>query len=121
MNKKEIAHTLKDYPTALTVDEAAEILRVSTKTIYKLIDENALPAVKVGRAFRIAKADIINYLRRKDKQSSNPKCVVSENTSDNVWTYAPACSIVRLAKNNFITKGMMVNGSKNITRSKRTG
>ena len=121
MNKKEIAHTLKDYPTALTVDEAAEILRVSTKTIYKLIDEKALPAVKVGRAFRIAKADIISYLRRKDKQGLNPKCVGSENTSDNVWTYAPACSIVRLPTGKCMMKGMMVNGSKNITRSKYTG
>lgn len=120
MNKKEIAHTLKDYPTALTVDEVAEILRISTKTIYKLIDEKALSAVKVGRAFRITKGDVINYLRQKDKQSSNPKCVISENTSDNVWTFPSACSIVRVAKNKFITKGMMVNG-KNITRRKCTG
>lgn len=119
MNKKEIAHTLKDYPTALTVEEAAEILRVSTKTAYKLIHEAVLPALKVGRAFRIAKVEIINYLRQKDKQSSNPECVVFENSSDNVWTYVPSCSIVRVAKNKCMMKGMMANG-KNLTCGKRT-
>ena len=98
------------------MDEAAEILRVSTKTAYKLIDEKELPAIKVGRAFRIAKADIINYLRRKDKQSSNSKCVVSENSPHCVWTYAVPCGIVRLPNGKYLSKGMMVNGRKNITR-----
>ena len=42
--------------TALTAAEVAEILRVSTKTVYKLIKEKSLPAVKVGRENRIAKS-----------------------------------------------------------------
>ena len=39
MNKKEVEKQLKDYPMALTVKEAAEILRVSTKLIYRMIRE----------------------------------------------------------------------------------
>ena len=42
--------------TALTAAEVAEILRVSTKTVYKLIKEKSLPAVKVGRENRIARS-----------------------------------------------------------------
>lgn len=49
MNKKEVEKQLKDYPMALTVKEAAEILRVSTKLIYRMIREKKLPGDE-GRA-----------------------------------------------------------------------
>ena len=49
MTKKEYEKSLCKYPPALTVAEVSEILRVSTKTVYKLIKEKTLPAVKVGR------------------------------------------------------------------------
>lgn len=49
MTKKEYAKSLHSYPEALTVKEAAEILRVCTKTIYKIINSGELPAVKVGK------------------------------------------------------------------------
>ena len=80
MNKKEVEKQLKDYPMALTVKEAAEILRVSTKLIYRMIREKKLPATKVGRDRRIAKCHLIHYLRAKELPSSNPKCVLSDNS-----------------------------------------
>ena len=46
MTKKEHEKELRCYPAALTAAEVAEILRVSTKTVYKLIKEKSLPAVK---------------------------------------------------------------------------
>ena len=55
MTKKEYERSLCKYPAALTAAEVSEILRVSIKTVYKLIKEKALPAVKVGREKRIAK------------------------------------------------------------------
>lgn len=63
MNKKQYKALLKDYPAALTVTETAEILRVSTKTTYRLIRSGLLSAVKIGRSYRIAKPVIIDYLR----------------------------------------------------------
>ena len=48
MTKREITKSLKEYPAALTVKELSEILRVSTKTVYKLLKEGALPACKVA-------------------------------------------------------------------------
>ena len=80
MNKKEVEKQLTDYPMALTVKEAAEILRVSTKLIYRMIREKKLPATKVGREKRIAKCHLIHYLRAKELPSSNPKCVLSDNS-----------------------------------------
>jgi excisionase family DNA binding protein len=38
---------------ALTVAEAAERLRVSSKTIYRAVESGRLPAHRVGRAVRI--------------------------------------------------------------------
>lgn len=72
MTKNEYAKSLHSYPEALTVKEAAEILRVCTKTIYKIINSGELSAVKIGREMRIAKSNIIDYLRLGSCKKSNP-------------------------------------------------
>ncbi|MDR1393246.1 MAG: helix-turn-helix domain-containing protein [Bifidobacteriaceae bacterium] len=46
-------------PEFLTVSEVAASLRVSDMTIYRLIAAGGLPALKVGRSFRIP-ADALN-------------------------------------------------------------
>lgn len=98
MNKKEVEKQLKDYPAALTVKETAEILRVSTKLVYRMIKDKTLPATKVGREKRIAKSHLIDYLRAKDQPDSNPKCVCSDNTPDSRWTSAELCDMYGPAK-----------------------
>ena len=118
MTKKEREKELRCYPAALTAAEVAEILRISTKTVYKLIKEKTLPAVKVGRENRIAKSQIINYLQQKDRKSLNPMVYSLEKTFDNVWTCKPVCDIVRVGKNK---KGVNNNGCQNHTCSQRTG
>ncbi|MFC1482273.1 helix-turn-helix domain-containing protein [Myxococcota bacterium] len=48
----------------LTVDEAAEFLRVNPKTLYSLINEGKLPfARKVGRTTRILRSALLQWLR----------------------------------------------------------
>jgi excisionase family DNA binding protein len=37
----------------LTVAEVAEVLRLSKMTVYRMVHSGELPAVKVGRAFRV--------------------------------------------------------------------
>jgi excisionase family DNA binding protein len=46
----------------VTVAEVAEQLRVSNMTVYRLIQSGALPAVRVGRSYRIRAADVDRYL-----------------------------------------------------------
>lgn len=96
MTKREFSRQLKDYPAALTVAEVAEILRVSTKTVYKMIKTGTLRAVKVGRENRIAKSILIDYLRAADKKSSHPKVVGCDKSSECVWTCGKTCGIVRV-------------------------
>ena len=54
---------LKVYPDILTVEEMSRALGVSTKTGYKLIRENKIEYLKVGRSYRIPKANLLAYLK----------------------------------------------------------
>jgi excisionase family DNA binding protein len=46
----------------LTTEEAADLLRVSTKTILALARDGSLPGEKVGRAWRFLRADLLEYV-----------------------------------------------------------
>ena len=46
----------------LTVQEVADLMRVSSMTVYRLIKAGDLPAVRVGRSFRVADVDVDTYL-----------------------------------------------------------
>ena len=46
----------------LTVAEVAERLRVSTMTVYRLIQREELPALRIGRSYRIDQDDLQSYL-----------------------------------------------------------
>jgi excisionase family DNA binding protein len=46
----------------VTVAEVADLLRVSNMTVYRLIQAGSLPAVRVGRSYRIREDDVDRYL-----------------------------------------------------------
>jgi excisionase family DNA binding protein len=46
----------------LTAGEVAEQLRVSTMTVYRLIRRGELPAVRVGRNYRVRVEHLDQYL-----------------------------------------------------------
>lgn len=45
----------------LTVQEVADAMRVSRMTVYRLIKAGEMPAIRVGRHFRIRGADLEHY------------------------------------------------------------
>ncbi len=47
----------------LTVAEVASAMRVSKMTVYRLVHNGELPAVQVGRSFRIPEQAIHTYLQ----------------------------------------------------------
>lgn len=47
----------------LTVAEVAELFRVSSMTVYRLIRNGELPAVRVGRSYRVREDDLQAYLQ----------------------------------------------------------
>ncbi len=46
----------------LTVEEAASLLKVSKQQIRKMIREDTLPAIKVGREWRISEEYLEEFL-----------------------------------------------------------
>lgn len=48
----------------LTVKETAALLKTTRQQIRKMIANEELPAVKVGREWRVLKAGIMEFLRR---------------------------------------------------------
>lgn len=54
---------LKDYPDVLDVPQLSEFLGVSKKTIYSLLRNGEISAVKVGRSYKVPKVLILKYLK----------------------------------------------------------
>lgn len=46
----------------LTVAEVAALMRVSNMTVYRLIKSGQLPALRVGKNYRIRESDMHQYL-----------------------------------------------------------
>ncbi len=48
----------------MTVKEVADILRVSNMTVYRLFKSGNLPAVRVGKNYRVKANDVQTYIDR---------------------------------------------------------
>jgi len=46
----------------LTVAEVASVMRVSKMTVYRLVHSGEMPAVRVGRSFRVPEKAVTEYL-----------------------------------------------------------
>jgi excisionase family DNA binding protein len=47
----------------LTVAEVASVMRVSKMTVYRMVHAGELPAVRVGRSFRVPEKAVHDYLQ----------------------------------------------------------
>ncbi|GJF29794.1 transcriptional regulator [Kitasatospora sp. NE20-6] len=47
----------------LTVAEVAAVMRVSKMTVYRLVHSGELPAIRVGRSFRVPEQAVHAYLK----------------------------------------------------------
>ena len=53
---------VRPFAKLRTIDETAELLNTSTRTIRRFIDSGALPVHRLGRSVRISDADIAAFL-----------------------------------------------------------
>lgn len=60
------ANTPEDMSGAvfLTIAEVADRMRVSKMTVYRFVHGGELPAVRVGRSFRVTEEDLNEFLRK---------------------------------------------------------
>ncbi len=59
MGKPNNARSRSRY---VTVAEVAGQLRVSNMTVYRLVQSGQLPAVRIGRSYRIREEDVDRFL-----------------------------------------------------------
>ena len=52
------------FPAFLTTEEVLGYLKVTPRTIYRLIRTGELPAVRIGRLWRFKRADVDDWLER---------------------------------------------------------
>ena len=58
-------------PLTVTVTEAGRQLAISRRTVYKLMDSGELASIKIGRARRITRQAIADYLERQQNKSAS--------------------------------------------------
>jgi excisionase family DNA binding protein len=63
----------------MTLEEVANYLRVTTKTIYRMLDKQAIPATKVGRQWRFDKASIDIWLRQMSVEKAANILVIDDD------------------------------------------
>lgn len=49
-------------PRFMTVNEVADVMRVSKMTVYRLIHAGELPAIRVGKSFRVPQGAVDQLL-----------------------------------------------------------
>lgn len=60
------ASIFKEYPDVVTVEQMSEMLGISTKTAYRMLKNNTIEHLKVGRIYKIPKYHILAYLNLPD-------------------------------------------------------
>jgi len=65
------SHTESTTPAFLTMDEVLGYLRVTSRTIYRLIKAGDLPAVRIGRQWRFRQSDLDAWLSRQQTNNVN--------------------------------------------------
>lgn len=52
----------KDYPDVLTPGDLQKILRIGRNSTYKLLSENQIETIRLGKKYIIPKVNVIKYL-----------------------------------------------------------
>lgn len=62
--------------TYMSLEEVAEFLGVTYQLIYRLARSGELPAVRLGKLYRVSRTDLDAYLERKKRAQSGGTCSV---------------------------------------------
>ena len=66
-SQKYFKSMFKNYPDVVNVKELQSMLGgISKKLAYNLLRNNIIKSIKIGRQYKIAKADVILYLTEKN-------------------------------------------------------
>lgn len=63
MSGETVLTKLDDYPDIMTIDHAAKYLMLSKAKVYDLLTSGELKGCKMGKAWRISKNNILEYMK----------------------------------------------------------
>ena len=61
---------LREYPDVMNIEQMSQALGVSTKTGYGLLKSGKVACLKVGRAYRIPKVHLLDYMNVMEQEKS---------------------------------------------------
>ncbi len=53
---------LEEYKDVLTIDEVSKVLRLSRRSVMRLLNSGSIKYRKIGRVYRISKMALLDYL-----------------------------------------------------------
>ncbi|MDI3538257.1 MAG: hypothetical protein PWQ13_280 [Bacillota bacterium] len=71
-----------EKPTVLNVEEVADLLRVSTQTVYNMIKDGRIPAKKIGREWRFSRYQIERLLHDNETGSTQAVALAARAKED---------------------------------------
>jgi excisionase family DNA binding protein len=67
--KEEMKYKMfNEYPDILTVEQLQQILKIGRNTAYKLLQNNKIKSIRIGKVHKIPKINVIEYLNKKIKK-----------------------------------------------------
>jgi excisionase family DNA binding protein len=67
----------------MSTQEAARRLGITTRTLYRFVDEGQLPAYKMGRVFRLKESDVDEFIERSRIQPGTLEHLYPERKTTN--------------------------------------
>lgn len=67
----------QSFPEVMTTSEVMKYLKVSRKTVLKMVHEGKIPAQKVGKDFRYLKSELDHFLKGNVSEDSTGKSYFS--------------------------------------------
>ncbi len=59
-----------EYPDIITTAQLQEMLGISRRLAYQLINDGSIPGILIGNTYKIPKANVINYFI--DEKNNKP-------------------------------------------------
>ena len=56
------AEMFKDYPDIITIIDLQAMLHIGRNTAYKLLQDNSIVSIRVGKKYIIPKASVANFV-----------------------------------------------------------
>ncbi len=60
----------------MSLEEVADMLGVTYQLIYRLVRSGELPAVRLGKLYRVSRSDLDSYLEKSKRAASGGVCSV---------------------------------------------